>query len=103
MTQREMTEAFILKKDAELKQKTINFCAEILKLELAIKEIKQQIKDTKEMAKSEGVAIKEISKTLGVMKKERKMTEKDKQEIAEMLDFLESNETISQMINDLIL
>ena len=38
MTAKEMTEAFLIKKHNDLKQKTLEFTAEILNLELKIKE-----------------------------------------------------------------
>ena len=42
MTQKEMTEAFLIKRDEDLKQKTLDYTAELLNLELKIKEIKER-------------------------------------------------------------
>ena len=99
MTQKEMTEAFLIKRDEDLKQKTLDYTAELLNLELKIKE---SIKEIKIEAKVEGVAVKEITKALSIMKKERKTSDQEKQEVQEMLDFLENQSNITKIIEDLI-
>lgn len=102
MTQKEMTEAFLIKRDEDLRQKTLDYTAELLNLELKIKEIKESIKELKIEAKVEGVAVKEITKALGIMKKERKTSDQEKQEVQEMLDFLENQSNITKIIEDLM-
>ena len=102
MTQKEMTEAFLIKRDEDLRQKTLDYTAELLNLELKIKEIKESIKELKIEAKVEGVAVKEITKALDIMKKERKSSDQEKQEVQEMLDFLENQSNITKIIEDLI-
>lgn len=102
MTQKEMTEAFLIKRDEDLRQKTLDYTAELLNLELKIKEIKESIKELKIEAKVEGVAVKEITKALVIMKKERKTSDQEKQEVQEMLDFLENQSNITKIIEDLI-
>ena len=71
----------------------------LLKLVLLIKE---SIKEIKIEAKVEGVAVKEITKALSIMKKERKTSDQEKQEVQEMLDFLENQSNITKIIEDLI-
>lgn len=102
MTQKEMTEAFLIKRDEDLRQKTLDYTAELLNLELKIKEIKESIKEIKIEAKVEGVAVKEITKALAIMKKERRTSDQEKQEVQEMLDFLENQSNITKIIEDLI-
>ena len=101
MTQKEMTEAFLIKRDEDLRQKTLDYTAELLNLELKIKEIKESIKELKIEAKVEGVAVKEITKALAIMKKERRTSDQEKQEVQEMLDFLENQNNITKIIEDL--
>lgn len=103
MTTKEMTEAFLIKKHNDLKQKTLEFTAEILNLELKIKEYKESIKQIKQEAKVDGVAVKEIVRALSIMKKERKTSEQDKLEVQEMLEFLEGESSITQMLDELVM
>lgn len=103
MTTKEMTEAFLIKKHNDLKQKTLEFTAEILNLELKIKEYKESIKQIKQEAKVDGVAVKEIVRALSIMKKERKTSEQDKREVQEMLEFLEGESSITQMLDELVM
>lgn len=98
-----MTEAFLIKKHNDLKQKTLEFTAEILNLELKIKEYKESIKQIKQEAKVDGVAVKEIVRALNIMKKERKTSEQDKREVQEMLEFLEGETSITQMLDELVM
>ena len=97
-----MTEAFLIKRDEDLRQKTLDYTAELLNLELKIKEIKESIKEIKIEAKVEGVAVKEITKALAIMNKERRTSDQEKQEVQEMLDFLENQSNITKIIEDLI-
>lgn len=101
MTSREMTEAFLIKRHEDLRTKTLDFTAELLNLELKMRDIKDSIKQIKKEAKVEGIAVKEIMKALAIMKKERKTSEQDKQEVQEMLQFLEEQSSITQMVEEL--
>ena len=103
MTSREMTEAFLIKRHEDLRTKTLDFTAELLNLELKMRDIKDSIKQIKKEAKVEGIAVKEIMKALAIMKKERKTSEQDKQEVQEMLQFLEEQSSITQMVEELII
>lgn len=98
-----MTEAFLIKKHEELKQKTLEFTSEILSLELKIKEYREAVKQIKKEAKVEGVAVKEIVRALSIMKKERNTSEQDKIEVQEMLEFLEGESSITQMLDELVM
>lgn len=101
MTKQEMTEAFLIKKHQDLKEKTLQYTNALLQIELQIKDLKESIKDLKAEAKVEGIAVTEISKALSIMKKERTTSEQEKQEVAEMLEWLESEGTISRIVDDL--
>lgn len=103
MTSREMTEAFLIKRHEDLRTKTLDFTAELLNLELKMRDLKDSIKQIKKEAKVEGIAVKEIMKALAIMKKERKTSEQDKQEVQEMLQFLEEQSSITQMVEELII
>lgn len=103
MTSREMTEAFLIKRHEDLRTKTLDFTAELLNLELKMRDIKDSIKQIKKEAKVEGIAVKEIMKALAIMKKERKTSEQDKQEVQEMLQFLEEQSSITQMVEELVI
>lgn len=103
MTSKEMTEVFLIKRHEDLKTKTLDFTAEMLNLELKIRDLKDSIKQIKKEAKVEGVAVKEIMKALAIMKKERKTSEQDKQEVKEMLEFLEEQSSITQMVEELVI
>lgn len=99
----EMTEAFLIRQHEDLKEKSLQFVNQLLKLELAIKELKEDIKDLKKTAKVEGIGVKEIVKALNVMKKERKTSETEKQEVAEMVDFLESEQSVTAMVDNIVI
>lgn len=103
MTSREMTEAFLIKRHEDLRTKTLDFTAELLNLELKMRDLKDSIKQIKKEAKVEGIAVKEIMKALAIMKKERKTSEQDKQEVQEMLQFLEEQSSITQMVEELVI
>ena len=103
MTSKEMTEAFLIKRHEDLRAKTLDFTAELLNLELRVRDLKDSIKQIKKEAKVEGIAVKEIMKALAIMKKERKTSEQDKQEVQEMLQFLEEQSSITQMVEELII
>lgn len=103
MTNKEMTEAFLIKRHEDLRTKTLDFTAELLNLELRVRDLKDSIKQIKKEAKVEGIAVKEIVKALAIMKKERKTSEQDKQEVQEMLQFLEEQSSITQMVEELII
>lgn len=103
MTSREMTEAFLIKRHEDLRTKTLDFTAELLNLELKMRDIKDSIKQIKKEAKVEGIAVKEIMKALAIMKKERKTSEQDKQEVQEILQFLEEQSSITQMVEELVI
>ena len=103
MTNKEMTEAFLIKRHEDLRTKTLDFTAELLNLELRVRDLKDSIKQIKKEAKVEGISVKEIVKALAIMKKERKTSEQDKQEVQEMLQFLEEQSSITQMVEELII
>ena len=103
MTNKEMAEAFLIKRHEDLRTKTLDFTAELLNLELRVRDLKDSIKQIKKEAKVEGIAVKEIVKALAIMKKERKTSEQDKQEVQEMLQFLEEQSSITQMVEELII
>ena len=47
MTSREMTEAFLIKRHEDLRTKTLDFTAELLNLELKMRDLKDSIKQIK--------------------------------------------------------
>lgn len=102
MDKREMTEAFLLKKDKELKEKTLQVVEAIINAELQIKDIKASIKEIKEEAKADGVAIKEVMKTLNLLKKELKTSDVEKAEINGLTDFFNQEPKIIQMLQELV-
>ncbi len=102
MSDNEMQEEFIDERTAQEESMIFDYAVEMLKHDLHIKEIKGFQSDIKADAKSNGIAVKQVTAAITQLKKEAKQDDND----ARMEDFftekLRSNVDVSVMINELV-
>ena len=95
-----ITESFLIKKYDDQRKKTLEYARAILELE--IKKIKDQIKEIKKDAKIDGVFVSGINKVLAEMKKVRKISDEEKAEFNELLNFFEDQPDIVALIERIL-
>ena len=89
----------------EDKQSVLDFVMRILRLELQIKEIKEDIKSVKQEAKEQGLLVGEITKAISEIKREVKKQKKPNETtmVEEIKDLLAEDSEITSTINELVL
>ena len=97
-----ITESFLIKKYDDQRKKTLEYARAILELELKIKVIKDHIKEIKKDAKIDGVFVSGINKVLAEMKKVRKISDEEKAEFNELLNFFEDQPDIVALIERIL-
>lgn len=80
MSDKEMQDAWIEKRDSDDEQLTMDFAKEILGLDLQIKEINDSKKAIKTDAKANGIAIKQVNSALKKLKDAAKKDPLEEQE-----------------------
>lgn len=80
-TPQEMTNEFLVNRDAEETELTLQFAKQIIALDLEIKEIKNDQKEIKKQAKDEGVSVQKVTKAINQLKAIMKANDADLSEI----------------------
>jgi uncharacterized protein (UPF0335 family) len=86
----------------EAKQLTIEYAKRILEVQLEKKQLDESIKEIKEEAKGEGVAISTLLRTLGKIKNEKKRTDADRIEEDTITEWLSSDKDIDNALTTLM-
>ncbi len=92
----------MVSKKSKIEEDTVSFARALLALELQIKEIKDDIKEIKSEAKSEGVDVAKVSKAITALKKALKAKPADQFEEAKIFEIIEGNENIVNDVRMLI-
>lgn len=80
-TPQEMTNEFLVNRDTEETELTLQFAKQIIALDLEIKEIKNDQKEIKKQAKDEGVSVQKVTKAINQLKAIMKANDADLSEI----------------------
>jgi uncharacterized protein (UPF0335 family) len=96
------TNEFLVNRDKEETELTLQFAKQILALELEIKEIKKDQKAIKSEAKDEGVSVQKVTKAINQMKAIMKANDADLTEIEEIESVLGNDVDIRTQIAELV-
>lgn len=102
MSEAEMVENFIDKKEDEESQLTLDFAKQILVYQLQQKEIGGFIKDSKKDAKANGILVGNVMKVIKELKEEFKSTDIEKTEHDHLKDTFRDDFDIKFKIQQLI-
>ena len=86
----------------DLREKTLEFARSILSIELEIRELKNQIKEIRKDAKLDGVAVGLVQKCLSEMKRQKRLNEKDKQDLEAFLEVLGESPEVLDSVERLV-
>ena len=96
------SEGKLIKRYDDLREKTLEFARSILSIELEIRELKNQIKEIRKDAKLDGVAVGLVQKCLSEMKRQKRLNEKDKQDLEAFLEVLGESPEVLDSVERLI-
>ena len=97
-----MQNEFLVNRDKEETELTLQFAKALLATDLEIKEIKTDQKEIKKQAKDEGVSVQKVTKALNQMKAIMKANDSDLNEIEEIEGVLGNDVDIRTMISELV-
>lgn len=97
-----ISEGKLIKSYDDLREKTLEFARSILSIELEIRELKNQIKEIRKDAKLDGVAVGLVQKCLSEMKRQKRLNEKDKQDLEAFLEVLGESPEVLDSVERLI-
>lgn len=92
---------FLINRDQEETNLTLDYAKQILALEIEIKEIKNDIKEMRADAKANGVAVQKVNKVIANLKKLAKTNDKDISEMETIEGVLMGDVDIRTMITTL--
>ena len=101
-TSLDMQNEFLVNRDKEETELTLQFAKALLATDLEIKEIKTDQKEIKKQAKDEGVSVQKVTKALNQMKAIMKANDSDLNEIEEIEGVLGNDVDIRTMISELV-
>lgn len=93
---------FLINRDEEETNMTLDYAKQLLTLELEIKGIRDDMKAIKDDAKSEGVAVGKVTKAIKLLKDAIKADANDLLELENIEEVLGSNVDIKSMISELV-
>jgi len=96
------TDEFLINRDKEETELTLQFAKQLIALDLEIKAIKEDQKEIKKEAKDEGVSIQKVTKAINQMKAIMKANDADLTEIEQIGNVLENDVDIRTMISELV-
>ena len=96
------TNEFLINRDKEETELTLQFAKQLIALDLEIKAIKEDQKEIKKEAKDEGVSIQKVTKAINQMKAIMKANDADLTEIEQIGNVLENDVDIRTMISELV-
>ena len=97
-----ISEGKLIKRYDDQREKTLEFARSILSIELEIRELKNQIKEIRKDAKLDGVAVGLVQKCLSEMKRQKRLNEKDKQDLEAFLEVLGESPEVLDSVERLI-
>ena len=101
MEELDTTESFIENREEESNAMIVDYIKEVLTIEGQIKELKDNIKDNKKEAKSNGVPVVIAHKAITKLKAIKKMSMLEKQEQEDVISALESDSDIALLLANL--
>jgi DNA-binding transcriptional MerR regulator len=100
--QEEKVQEFLVNRDKEETELTLQFAKALLATDLEIKEIKNDQKEIKKQAKDEGVSVQKVTKALNQLKAIMKANDSDLNEIEEIENVLGHDVDIRTQIAELV-
>jgi len=97
----ELEEEFLINRDREETELTIDFAKQILAIEIEIKEKKNEIKEIKKDAKDEGVSVMKVIKAITQLKYIMKTEDYILDELDEISKALENDIDVKTQISEL--
>ena len=97
-----ISEGKLIKSYDDLREKTLEFARSILSIELEIRELKNQIKEIRKDAKLDGVAVGLVQKCLSEMKRQKRLNQKDNQDLEAFLEVLGESPEVLDSVERLI-
>lgn len=101
-TTQEMTNEFLVNRDSEETELTIQFAKRIIALDIEIKGIKEDQKEIKKQAKDEGVSVQKVMKAINKLKAIMKTNDADLSEIEMYENALGNDVDIRTQIAELV-
>jgi len=96
------TNEFLINRDKEETELTLQFAKQIIALDLEIKDLKDDQKEIKKEAKDEGVSVQKVTKAINQIKAIMKANDADLTEIEEIESVLGNDVDIRTMISELV-
>jgi len=98
----EMTNEFLVNRDKEETELTLQFAKALLSIDLEIKDLKNDQKEIKNDAKANGVTVQKVTKALNILKASMKSNDAEKTELEMFEDVLANDVDIKTMISELV-
>ena len=96
------TNEFLINRDKEETELTLQFAKQLIALDLEIKAIKEDQKEIKKEAKDEGVSVQKVTKAINQMKAVMKANDADLTEIEQIESVLGNDVDVRTMISELV-
>ena len=93
---------FLINRDKEETELTLQFAKQLIALDLEIKAIKEDQKEIKKEAKDEGVSVQKVTKAINQMKAVMKANDADLTEIEQIESVLGNDVDVRTMISELV-
>lgn len=98
---KEMTEQFLVNRDKEETQLTLQFAKAILSLDLEVKDLKNDQKEIKKEAKANGVSVQKVTKAINILKAALKANDNDLLELEQIELVLGADVDVKTMLSEL--
>jgi len=96
-----MTEEFLINRDKEETEMTLQFAKAILSLDMEVKDLKNDQKEIKKEAKANGVSVAKVTKAINLLKAAMKANDGDLLELEEIELVLGADVDVKTMLSEL--